>query len=185
MEQCVFKIVNVSLSFPYKFMWFTNSWRGILWNSSSGRARESNTWENCKNLLSLWTSYIFACWRMLNIMCSSDVVLLFQRVGSMIFFETFGYSTVKFVSNLLEKYLSKSSTSSNSVAGHMQIDIQPKNKDWSSFLETGNELLQVFKHYLPFFIQLHLALFYFQGTFYHFSKRVLGIHYVSQTKCHP
>lgn len=122
---------------------------------------------------------------MLNIMCSSDVVLLFQRVGSMIFFETFGYSTVKFVSNLLEKYLSKSSTSSNSVAGHMQIDIQPKNKDWSSFLETGNELLQVFKHYLPFFIQLHLALFYFQGTFYHFSKRVLGIHYVSQTKCHP
>lgn len=43
----------------------------------------------------------------------------------------------------------------------------------------ASQVVDVLKQSIPLLHRLHLAVFYIQGTFYHLSKRVTGISYVS------
>ncbi|XP_027513939.1 peroxisome biogenesis factor 10 isoform X3 [Corapipo altera] len=45
--------------------------------------------------------------------------------------------------------------------------------------KTASQAVYVLKQSIPLLHRLHLALFYIHGTFYHLSKRVAGISYVS------
>lgn len=87
---------------------------------------------------------------------------IFQKLSAMIILTTFGYSTLEWVINVAYNSLSRSNTV----------------KENCTLTEAGKDILRIFKHYLPLMNQLHLALFFLQGSFYHFSKRLLGIHYV-------
>jgi len=48
----------------------------------------------------------------------------------------------------------------------------------SSAVQFALSSFRILKHYLPFLGQLHLAIFFVQGAFYEFSKRMLGIYYL-------
>src|SRR6202161_1894072 len=51
--------------------------------------------------------------------------------------------------------------------------------DWYSlWLSSCTKLIKAFHSSLPFLSQLHLALFFFQKTFYDISKRFTNINYV-------
>lgn len=45
--------------------------------------------------------------------------------------------------------------------------------------KTASQVVYVLKQSIPLLHRLHLAVFYIQGTFYHLSKRITGISYVS------
>lgn len=45
--------------------------------------------------------------------------------------------------------------------------------------KTASQVVYVLKQSIPLLHRLHLAVFYIQGMFYHLSKRITGISYVS------
>lgn len=45
--------------------------------------------------------------------------------------------------------------------------------------KTALQIVYVLKQFIPLLHRLHLAVFYIHGTFYHLSKRIAGIRYVS------
>lgn len=45
--------------------------------------------------------------------------------------------------------------------------------------KTASQVVYVLKQCIPLLHRLHLAVFYIQGMFYHLSKRITGISYVS------
>jgi len=52
----------------------------------------------------------------------------------------------------------------------------------SKFKQKLGDLLPVITQLINFLKRFHLAVFYFSGTFYHFSKRVLNIRYIFNQK---
>jgi peroxin-10 len=85
----------------------------------------------------------------------------------------FGKPTLEMLMNAVTKYVENQSDKTR-ISETSQID----DNNAPTIALRIQEVLRILKHYMSFLGQLHLALFYLQGTFYHVSKRILGIYYL-------
>lgn len=85
----------------------------------------------------------------------------------MIFSQVLATPFLSYVLKIIEKYKQRR----NDALSHFKY----LNTILDSILHVG----RFCQHFLPLLSQLHLAIFYVNGRFYEFSKRISGINYVS------
>jgi len=96
------------------------------------------------------------------------------RIAMMVLLGMLDYGTLGTLVKTLEKKLTQ--VQKRRKAGRI---VAKEHEDHSSpTVQFAFTSFRIFKHYLPFLGQLHLAIFFVQGTFYEFSKRILGIYYL-------
>jgi len=101
----------------------------------------------------------------------------------MILCHTFGRSFLLYTLKLVENFLSKSKGPSCTQQGAFTTSElltleQVHNSQRWNWLTSCLTVTKILQHYLPFLSQVHLAVFYLQGKFYHVAKRLTGTEYV-------
>ncbi|CAL8109797.1 unnamed protein product [Orchesella dallaii] len=92
-----------------------------------------------------------------------------KALSLMIFSQVLGAPFLSFVTKIIENFQKRQRNMSNS---------SPENEYLKELLDTFLGVGKLFQRFHPLLTQLHLALFYMNGKFLHFSKRLCGIQYL-------